>query len=98
MRVKCKFVVVMFDKDVQAFVLNFSGRVEKPSVKNFQLVQEDDGTQKFNQPLNFLDERIYLQFGRVTNHEFNMDFQWPLSPFQAFCVCLSSFDYKIACE
>jgi len=66
--------------------LNFNGRVEKPSVKNFQLIDEKS------------DDRIYLQFGRVTNDTFNMDFEWPLSPFQAFAICLSSFDYKIACE
>jgi Tub family. len=39
-----------------------------------------------------------MQFGRVSNDTFNMDFEWPLSPFQAFAICLSSFDYKIACE
>jgi len=71
---------------VQAFVLNFNGRVDKPSVKNFQLVEESD------------DELIYLQFGRVGEDSFNMDFQYPLSPLQAFGICLSSFDYKIACE
>lgn len=29
-----------------AFVLNFNGRVEKPSVKNFQLIDEEDGKHK----------------------------------------------------
>lgn len=75
-----------WNEQLQAFVLNFNGRVEKPSVKNFQLIDERN------------DERIFLQFGRVTNDTFNMDFEWPLSPFQAFAICLSSFDYKIACE
>lgn len=75
-----------WNEQFQAFVLNFNGRVEKPSVKNFQLIDERN------------DERIYLQFGRVTNDTFNMDFEWPLTPFQAFTICLSSFDYKIACE
>jgi len=75
-----------WNEQLQAFVLNFNGRVEKPSVKNFQLIDERN------------DERIYLQFGRVTNDTFNMDIEWPLSPFQAFAICLSSFDYKIACE
>jgi len=75
-----------WNDQVQAFVLNFNGRVEKPSVKNFQLIDEAD------------ENAIYLQFGRVTDEQFNMDFQWPLSPFQAFSICLSSFDYKIACE
>lgn len=75
-----------WNEQLQAFVLNFNGRVEKPSVKNFQLIDERN------------DERIFLQFGRVTNDTFNMDLEWPLSPFQAFAICLSSFDHKIACE
>ena len=39
--------------EVQAFVLNFNGRVDKASVKNFQLIDEYD------------DNHIYMQFGRV---------------------------------
>ncbi|RYY81460.1 hypothetical protein EON63_15365 [archaeon] len=30
--------------------------------------------------------------------EFTMDMQYPISPFQAFAVTLSSFDSKIACD
>eukprot|EP01016_Furgasonia_blochmanni_P040554 TRINITY_DN5186_c0_g1_i5.p1 TRINITY_DN5186_c0_g1~~TRINITY_DN5186_c0_g1_i5.p1 ORF type:complete len:257 (-),score=20.35 TRINITY_DN5186_c0_g1_i5:299-1069(-) len=75
-----------WNENVQAFVLNFNGRVDKPSVKNFQLVDEED------------DNIIYMQFGRVEDDSFNLDFQWPFTPMQAFAVALSSFDYKIACE
>ena len=39
-----------------------------------------------------------LQFGRVTEDKFNMDFQFPLTCIQAFGIALSSFDGKIACE
>jgi len=39
-----------------------------------------------------------MQFGRVNENTFHMDFQWPMSPMQAFAICLSSFDSKIACE
>ena len=72
--------------DVQAFVLNFNGRVDKASVKNFQLIDNED------------ENRIYLQFGRVGDNEFTLDYQWPFSPMQAFAVALSSFDNKLACE
>lgn len=67
-------------------MLNFNGRVDRASVKNFQLIDDRD------------ENKVYLQFGRVTEHSFNIDFQWPFSPFQAFAVALSSFDYKFACE
>lgn len=42
--------------EVQAFVLNFNGRVDKASVKNFQLIDEFD------------DNKIYMQFGRIGKH------------------------------
>lgn len=70
-----------------AYVLNFHGRVTQPSVKNFQLVDEQDA-----------EEVVVMQFGRVGDHEFTCDFAYPLSPLQAFGIALSSFDYKIACE
>jgi len=47
---------------------------------------------------NFLDNIVYLQFGRIGNDEFTMDYMCPLTAVQAFGICLSSFDYKIACE
>lgn len=71
---------------VGAYVLNFNGRVTMASVKNFQLVSPED------------EDTVLLQFGRTAKEEFTMDFQWPLSPLQAFAICLSSFDYKLACE
>jgi tubby-related protein 1 len=40
----------------------------------------------------------FIQFGRVGKDEFTMDLQYPISPFQAFAVTLSSFDSKIACD
>ena len=46
----------------------------------------------------FRDDTILLQFGRVGKNVFTMDLRHPLSPLQAFGICLSSFDYKIACE
>jgi len=50
-----------------------------------------------NKPI-ILENTIFMQFGRVAKHIFNIDFQYPLSIFQAFAVALSSFDFKIACE
>mmetsp|Transcript_55448 Transcript_55448/g.152789 ORF Transcript_55448/g.152789 Transcript_55448/m.152789 type:complete len:325 (+) Transcript_55448:692-1666(+) len=75
-----------WNDQVGAFVLNFNGRVTMASVKNFQLITHED------------QEAIMLQFGRVAKDEFTMDFQHPMSPFQAFAITLSSFDSKIACD
>jgi len=75
-----------WNEQVGAYVLNFNGRVTMASVKNFQLVAVDN------------HEDVILQFGRVGKDTFNMDYQHPLSPFQAFAITLSSFDSKLACE
>ena len=71
---------------VGAYVLNFNGRVTMASVKNFQLVSPND------------HETVVLQFGRVAKDTFNMDYQAPLTPLQAFAICLSAFDYKLSVE
>lgn len=75
-----------WNEQLGAFVLNFNKRVTQASVKNFQLTTMED------------PDTVYLQFGRVDKDVFNMDFRFPFSPFQAFAVCLSSFDYKLCCE
>eukprot|EP00656_Telonema_subtile_P027945 TRINITY_DN30164_c0_g1_i1.p1 TRINITY_DN30164_c0_g1~~TRINITY_DN30164_c0_g1_i1.p1 ORF type:complete len:228 (-),score=43.88 TRINITY_DN30164_c0_g1_i1:278-961(-) len=71
---------------VAAYTLDFKGRVTMASVKNFQLVSDQE------------DDRIMLQFGKVGVDEFTMDFRAPLSPIQALGICLSSLDNKWACE
>uniref|UniRef100_A0A7S4SH78 Tubby C-terminal domain-containing protein n=1 Tax=Alexandrium monilatum TaxID=311494 RepID=A0A7S4SH78_9DINO len=75
-----------WNEQIGAFVLNFNKRVTQASVKNFQLTCNED------------PDTVYLQFGRVGKDVFNMDFRFPFSPFQAFAICLSSFDYKLCCE
>lgn len=37
---------------------------------------------------------IYLQFGKASEHSFNMDVAYPFSIFQAFGICLSTFNTK----
>eukprot|EP00985_Skeletonema_marinoi_P028405 scaffold24791_cov153-Skeletonema_marinoi.AAC.2 len=73
-----------WDEALHRFFLNFNGRVTMASVKNFQLV-DDKGD-------------MCLQFGRTGKDEFILDVQWPLSPFQAFALALSSFDSKVGCD
>jgi len=76
----------VFREDLGAYCLDFGGRVSMASVKNFQLINTEDPSMG-----------NILQFGRVADDMFTMDFQWPLSPFQAFAICLSSCDTKLAC-
>lgn len=76
-----------WNEQMQAYCLNFAGRVTHASVKNFQLVDEDDER-----------EDVLLQFGKVGKDVFTMDYAYPMSALQAFAICLTSFDNKLACE
>lgn len=89
-------------EQLQCWCLNFRGRVTVASVKNFQLIaanQPSAGAPTPSQPAPSSDhDKIILQFGKVGKDMFTMDYRYPLSAFQAFAICLSSFDTKLACE
>lgn len=90
-------------EQLQCWCLNFRGRVTVASVKNFQLIaaaaQPATGEAAASQPPPPPDQdKIVLQFGKVGKDMFTMDYRYPLSAFQAFAICLSSFDTKLACE
>ncbi|XP_068133708.1 tubby-related protein 3-like [Hyperolius riggenbachi] len=76
----------VWNDDTQSYVLNFHGRVTHASVKNFQIVHDND------------PEYIVMQFGRVAEDLFTLDYSYPMCALQAFAVALSSFDSKLACE
>ncbi|GAB2209622.1 hypothetical protein Droror1_Dr00026840 [Drosera rotundifolia] len=91
-------------EQLQCWCLNFRGRVTVASVKNFQLIaatQASAGAPTPSQPPPSSQsdhDKIILQFGKVGKDMFTMDYRYPLSAFQAFAICLSSFDTKLACE
>ena len=76
----------VWSDETQAYVLNFHGRVTQASVKNFQLVHSAD------------EDYIVLQFGRIAENTFTLDYNFPMCALQAFAIALSSFDSKMACE
>ncbi|XP_077253496.1 tubby-like F-box protein 5 [Tasmannia lanceolata] len=82
-------------EQLQCWCLNFRGRVTVASVKNFQLVAAVDPSHQVS-PAE--QEKVILQFGKIGKDIFTMDYRYPLSAFQAFAICLSSFDTKPACE
>ncbi|KAK9111225.1 hypothetical protein Scep_018744 [Stephania cephalantha] len=88
-------------EQLQCWCLNFRGRVTVASVKNFQLIaatQPPAGAPTPSQPAPPEHDKVILQFGKVGKDMFTMDYRYPLSAFQAFAICLSSFDTKLACE
>ncbi|KAG1677075.1 hypothetical protein FOA52_001245 [Chlamydomonas sp. UWO 241] len=73
-------LMVMFNKpprwneELNAYCLNFNGRVTEASVKNFQLVTEEN------------QGYVILQFGKIGPNTFTMDYQFPMSALQAFGI------------
>ena len=78
---------------LRCWCLNFHARVTVASVKNFQLVASDE-----NGAAGQEHDKVILQFGKIGKDLFTMDYRYPISAFQSFAICLSSFDTKIACE
>lgn len=76
----------IWNEDTQSYVLNFHGRVTQASVKNFQIVHDNEV------------DYVVMQFGRVSEDVFTMDYSYPMCAVQAFGVALTSFDGKLACE
>ena len=60
--------------------LNFHGRVSVPSVKNFQLVSQDE------------PEHVVCQFGKIGDDKFHLDFKAPFTALQAFAAALTQFN------
>ncbi|CAA3000907.1 tubby-like F-box 8 [Olea europaea subsp. europaea] len=91
-------------EQLQCWCLNFRGRVTVASVKNFQLIASTQppaaatNAPPPSQPTQSDHDKIILQFGKVGKDMFTMDYRYPLSAFQAFAICLSIFDTKLACE
>ncbi|KAJ4808937.1 Tubby-like F-box protein [Rhynchospora pubera] len=85
-------------EQLQCWCLNFRGRVTVASVKNFQLVAAPGAADLPTEVPPAELEKVILQFGKIGKDIFTMDYRYPLSAFQAFAICLTSFDTKPACE
>ncbi|KAL8167623.1 hypothetical protein V2J09_009122 [Rumex salicifolius] len=79
-------------ENLQCWCLNFHGRVTVASVKNFQLIASADPSH----PGTDGDDDVLLQFGKVADDTFTMDYRQPLSAFHAFAICVTSFGTKLA--
>ncbi|KAL2332541.1 hypothetical protein Fmac_020122 [Flemingia macrophylla] len=80
--------VPLYNKISKQYELDFrdkgkAGLRIQRSVKNFQLTLEENARQTI------------LQLGRVGKSKFIMDYRYPLTGYQAFCICLASIDAKL---
>ena len=72
-----------WDNEFKTYKLNFNGRVKLTCKKNFIL-------QKVNENI--------LQCGKIDDNSFALDFISPLSPFESFCIAITSLISKRVCE
>lgn len=73
-----------WNDDAGSLVLTFQdGRVREPSAKNFLLTKSGSKT------------KYLIQFGKVKNGKYNLDFKNPVAPLQAFGIALSAFSWKL---
>lgn len=80
--IQLKNKVPSWNPVIQAYTLEFAGRAEMPSVHNFQLSEDEQ-------------QDVVLQLGKINETEYNMDYAFPLSPFQAFGICISVMDRSL---
>ena len=72
-----------WDNEFKVYKLNFNGRVKMTCKKNFILKQNEENI---------------LQCGKIDDKSFALDFINPLSPFESFCISITSLVNKKACE
>uniref|UniRef100_A0A914VW10 Tubby C-terminal domain-containing protein n=1 Tax=Plectus sambesii TaxID=2011161 RepID=A0A914VW10_9BILA len=69
-----------WNEQSQVYQLDFGGRVTQESAKNFQIEHQ---------------ERQVMQFGRIENGSYTLDFRSPFSAVQAFSVALASITQRL---
>ena len=75
-------------------LVDFKGRANVASVKNFQLVESAPQDSRVTQTPDG-DKEFLMQMGKTTDDCYNMDFKHPLSLLQAFAICVARFDAKL---
>ena len=81
-----------WNEELQAWTLNFNGRVKMASKKNFLLVPNSKNEAMDEE---FGADTVCLRFGKVTKDRFALDYRHPISPFQAFGIALTTFSKKM---
>jgi len=72
-----------WDTRIEAWTLDFKGRVKIPSKKNFLIVDPED------------PDHPYMLFGKVTKNRFSLDCRAPLTPLHGFFIALTAFSTKL---
>jgi len=73
-------VVPFWNEQSQVYQLDFNGRVTQESAKNFQIEYQTHQV---------------LQFGRIENGSYTLDFREPFTAIQAFAIALASITQRL---
>eukprot|EP00299_Pterocystis_sp_00344_P001254 c11088_g1_i1.p1 GENE.c11088_g1_i1~~c11088_g1_i1.p1 ORF type:complete len:550 (-),score=89.75 c11088_g1_i1:990-2639(-) len=73
-----------WNEENECWMLDFFGRVNLASAKNFQLITQENS------------DDVYLMFGKMTETRYSLDFRHPLSKLQAFGIGLAGIARKLA--
>ncbi len=76
-----------WNKNIEAYVLNFYGRATISSIKNFIMIKANENE----------DADARVLFGKFGKQLFNLDIRHPYNLIQGIALALSSFDKKLAC-
>eukprot|EP00939_MAST-03C_sp_MAST-3C-sp1_P002936 g2936.t1 len=86
---ECKTRKPIWSEGMEAWTMDFRGRVKIASKKNMQIVCDDCATDEFG-------PRVILLFGKKTKDVFSLDFGKPFSALSAMGSVLPSFAKKLA--
>lgn len=90
--------VPAWDERHQCWALDFKGRATRASIHNFQLISATNSVLSSEEAADPAGESVILQLGKVGKGVYILDFCAPLSPLQAFSICLSSFATGVGLE
>ena len=87
-----------WDYQYNNYKIDFNGRVKQISKKNFILVDYINmNKSNINKNENKEYNRI-LQCGKINDKTYALDYIFPLTTFEAFCISITSLVTKISCE
>ena len=95
-----------WDFQYNNYKMNFNGRVKQISKKNFILIEKlnksNENKESKDKKSNIINDgnenKNILQCGKIDDKTYTLDFISPLSPFEAFCISITSLVTKITCE
>ena len=82
----------VYDDQLQAYTLDFDGRVKMPCKRNFILSVDPENQRLVDE---FGEGTTLLRHGKVNEDRYCLDYRYPLSPVQALAISLTSFADKL---